>query len=149
MSERQDAAELNELERRLRMLPPKASPGLRDRVMFEAGRRSRSRVGPWLGAVAALVVGVGVGFGMPRHVEPRIVERVIHLPAAVETPPIAPPTYDEETWSEPMLGVQAAYLRMRNQMFRHGVESMPLPPPVETAQSAPMTLERLLEQMRE
>jgi hypothetical protein len=149
MSEQEEASELGELEQQLRMLPPKPSAGLRDRVMFEAGRRSRSRVGPWLGAAAALVVGVGLGFEMPRHVEPRVVERLIHVPAPAETPPpTTTPTYDDESWSESLPGVQAAYLRMRNQMLRHGVESMPLPRPVETAQTSPMTLKQLLEQVR-
>jgi hypothetical protein len=135
-----------EVESALRRLAPSPSRLDRDRLMFEAGARSRGRRGPatWVwpsvAALLALIV-AGESALLADRPAPRVVERLI----VVREPSVLPatdsaaaredrPVPREETWGDPSEGLApprwetvADYHRRRDFVSRFGLDSLPEP----------------------
>jgi hypothetical protein len=129
------ADELTALETALRALPP-AGPALdRDAVLFRAGQAAaaRPRWGWPLAAAASLLAAVGLGLLHYLQPPPAPVERIVYVPVvrekvievAIQGAPAAAPERTPVAWNDPL-----SYTALRTQALRHGVESLPGPPPV-------------------
>ena len=138
---------LRAVEDYLTGLAPAAPELSRDRLLYEAGRRSAGPGRAWPAATlvfAGLAVAMGVrDYTRPEPV-PQWVERVVYLPAD-ENPPVgrvessrpavSTPTPDGGSRRlDPPYGrpnpPSDDYLRLRDQALRLGVDALPAPPPV-------------------
>ncbi len=135
---------MTEFEQSLAALSPSRGVFDRDRLMFEAGRRSVSsptRLRWFWPAVAASLAAVVLGqtFALSRRPAPRVVDRLVF---------VQPPASAPEKQSEPVVilsrnetprGVPSddpisvnPYLSLRRQLGRHGLEGLPNPAPFLT-----------------
>lgn len=131
-------AELSALEAALGSLFPARSRIDRDRVMFEAGAASvRPRSDgrrPWMALAASLAaLALGEAVLLARPAPPRIVERIVTVPAPAPSPtpaPIADPPQPVD--GEPIAGLaslgQTAQERLAGQVLRYGLDGLPAPP---------------------
>lgn len=127
MSERPEELELTALESALRDLQPIPETLRRDVLMYRAGRASARRwawpTATALATAAALVLGIA----LLKQPAPHVVERVVYLPAPVETAPETPITEGGEgrgSWS--------SYVHFQEQVADHGLDAIP---PEKTEQS--------------
>jgi hypothetical protein len=141
MSEQARDPALNALESKLTSLTPLPSALDRDYLLYHAGRASMRGAG-WFWPTATwilLVVTAGLTFILlyrpVQRLDPQIVERIVYVPsepapATVPSSRVNPPpshalaTYaiDEERERE-----QADNVRIRQQVYRFGVDSLPAP----------------------
>jgi len=145
--------DVNDLEDRLRGLAP-AGPALdREATLYRMGRASAPPRWPWQAAslVAALVaVGLGVAWWQERGRPPvevvRVVERVVEVPVAVPVPAPSPGEAVTYPWPAPDLRDRPLYLRLQDQVLRHGLDGlMALPTPRPTGRTP--TRDELLQEM--
>jgi hypothetical protein len=125
----------------------------RDALLFRAGQASVRRGWAWPAATALLAVAV-LGLTMALVVRPTPEpERIfVQVPVEVERAP-APPVAEPQTppapppvAAAPEVRVQPVadnYLRLRQQVLRHGVDSLPNLPPAEAA-ARPTPIHELL-----
>jgi hypothetical protein len=141
MSEQARDPALSALESKLTSLTPLPSALDRDYLLFHAGRASVRGPG-WFWPTATgflLLVTVGLSFVLlyrpVERLDPQIVEQVVYVPSAPTPPPATHPSErvnpppsdlvatfatDEDREKE-----QADNVRIRQQLFRFGVESLP------------------------
>jgi hypothetical protein len=143
MSQYTPEPEMTEFEQSLAALSPSRGRLDRDRLMFEAGRRSaiapRRATWAWPAVAASLAaVVLGQTFALTRRPEPRIVERVVvvYEPADVSAQPVAPvvvlsrnPAPEADRPDE---SAESPYLRLRRQIERFGLDGLPEPSPLLT-----------------
>jgi hypothetical protein len=135
MSERPHDAALTEFERALAALEP-APPALdRDRLLFEAGRRSARRRGwPWPAAAAALgLLAAGLGGTLLLRPAPPVVVRVVREHTVS---PVHAPDGDSEDGPAPV--GRPGYFQLREQLLTRGLESLPTPAPAPAEPPAPL-----------
>jgi hypothetical protein len=138
MPERPHDAELTGLEAVLLTLKPAAAGIERDRLMFEAGRRSARRGRLWpCAAVALALVSAALGAALAMRPAPPAVVRVVFVerPAA---PPSVPAPGPVERSPAP---AAADYFRLQEQLLSRGLDGLPPPPPPA---APPQTLDQLL-----
>jgi hypothetical protein len=142
MSEQARYPALSALESKLTSLTPLPSALDRDYLLFHAGRASVRGPG-WFWPTATgflLLVTAGLSFVVlyrpVQRLDPQIVERVVYVPSATTPPPAVtpservnlPPTSDlvaTYAGDEDREKGQAENMRIRQQLFRFGVESLP------------------------
>jgi hypothetical protein len=143
--------ELRAVEAALAGLVPAAPAVNRDRLLYEAGRRSAARGGAWPLATLGFAVLSGV-FAIATfsallamyRTEPEV--RVVYVPVpassaeVVEKAPEPPATTALAAAEPPAAGGE--YLRQRDQVLRWGADALPDPPPGPAAPS--VSLEQLL-----
>lgn len=170
MSQHPPELELTDFERSLAALTP--SPGLfnRDRLMYEAGRRSalnqpRRRLWPAIAASLA-VVAAGQAIALSRPPGPKVVERVVVVrePSARPEQPEAPVVIlsrraEPETRGRPRFEDPAgfSYLQLTRRVERFGLDGLPEPLPSARAgtdfasslpaESPPMLHHRLIDEL--
>jgi hypothetical protein len=139
MSERSHDATLTEFERALAALEP-VPPALdRDRLLFEAGRRSARRRGwPWPAAALGLLA-AALGGTLLLRPAPPVVVRVVRVP--VVSPSGAP---DGDSEDGPIPADRPGYFQLREHLLTRGLESLPTPAPAPVEPPAP--LENLLDE---
>lgn len=143
--------DVNDLEGRLRALAP-ANPALdREATLYRMGRASAPPRWPWQAAslVAALVaVGLGVAWWQERGRPPvevvRVVERVVEVPVPTPVPTPSPPEPIASAWS-PLPPDQPFYLRLQDQLLRHGLDGLLSVPDRRPAGRTPTRAELLQE----
>lgn len=120
MSERPEERELTALESALRELQPMPEALRRDVLMYRAGGASARRwawpTATALATAAALVLGIA----LVKQPAPHVVERVVYVPAPVETAPETPITEGGEgrgSWS--------SYVHLQEQVADHGLDALP------------------------
>jgi len=172
MSRNTPEPELTDFERSLAALAPSPARFDRDRLMYEAGRRSvlnqpRRRLWPALAASLAAVA-AGQAIALSRPPAPKIVERVVMVrepTAEPERPDKPAPVVILSRRAEPevrrplSLGEPAdfTYLQLNRRVERFGLDGLPEPlpsplagadiasaPPVE---SPPMLHHRLIDEL--
>ncbi len=144
MSRNTPEPELTDFERSLAALAPSPGRFNRDRLMYEAGRRSvlnqpRGRLWPALAASLAAVA-AGQAIALSRPAEPKIVERVV----VVREPTIQPERPDEpepvvilSRRAEPEVRrlplsedpADFSYLQLNRRVARLGLAGLPEPSP--------------------
>jgi hypothetical protein len=152
--ERMNDPALGALAEALRGLAPRAGGLDRDRLMFRAGRASAPRSWAWPLATAAstaAAVALGVLLWARPEPAPRVVERVVHLPAERPQPagPEAPGTAPESEASPPLppdYGGRSPYLRLQEHLLRWGLEGLPAPPE-QPEREGPQTVDALLQSL--
>lgn len=136
--------EMTDLEHALSALQPTKGRLDRDRLMFEAGRRSaiapsRPRwAWPAVAAsLAAVVLGQTVALG--RRPEPRVVDRLVYIPRPAVAPvdvaePVVILNRNPGAASSARLDAPAGspFLLLSRQVERFGLEGLPDPPPLLT-----------------
>ncbi len=159
MSEQARDPALNALESKLTSLTPLPSALDRDYLLYHAGRASVRGAG-WFWRAATgflLLVTAGLSFVLlhrpvPR-IDPVVVERVVYVPAAPTLPPTTSPSdhvnppsahlsafdaIDEDREKE-----QSDNVRIRQQVFRFGVDSLPTPH-ANTVAEKPLPMDPLI-----
>ncbi len=142
MSRNTPEPELTDFERSLAALAPSPGRFNRDRLMYEAGRRSvlnqpRRRLWPALAASLAAVA-AGQAIALSRPAEPKIVERVVMVrePAAQPERPDEPATIvilsrraEPEARRLPLSEDPAdfSYLQLNRRVERFGLAGLPEP----------------------
>ena len=136
--------EMNEFEQSLAALSPSRGFLDRDRLMFEAGRRSAARTDrfrwAWPAVAASLAaVALGQSFALSRRPAPEIVDRlvIVREPAVEKAKPIEPVVILIENAAPPEVPRDEPisanpYLALRRQIERHGLEGLPNPAPFLT-----------------
>ncbi len=143
--------ELTKLEASLAALRPQAGGFNRDRLLFCAGQASVSRRGwGWPAATTCLAlatISLALTLWLQPVPEPSV--RIVYLPAPPAEAP-APPRPGPEDEASPAPPTprppELAYLRLREQVLRFGLDGLPplLPlPPAEVAE--PLSVKGLLE----
>jgi len=144
MSQFTPEPEMTEFEQSLAALSPSRGALDRDRLMFEAGRRSATSPSrlrwAWPAVAASLtVVALGQTFALSRRPEPRVVERVVIVrePTVDEANPVEPVvilsrnTFPPQARSDDPISA-GANLSLRRQIERYGLEGLPNPSPFLT-----------------
>lgn len=131
MSDPQEV-ELTPFERSLASLTPKRGLVDRDRLMYEAGRRSvlanRRRSWIWPAVAASLgLVAVGQSIVLVRRPVERIVERVVVAPASQKSQPEPAEPVVILTRRPPEPRIEAAYPGLAKRSLREGVDEYPRP----------------------
>lgn len=140
-------ADLRAVENALSSLSPSRSGVDRDRLMFEAGRRSARTRWAWPSATAALAflaLGEAALLTTRATPEPQVIERIVEV--KVPTPDTAVPVVilrqnrqADESSSPSFLFAPGAesgplanqdYYHLREQALRFGVDSLPASPPL-------------------
>lgn len=132
-----------DLERRLGSLAPRAADDCRDRLMYEAGRRSEQRkLRGWQSAAGGLAALLAAAL-LVRPAQREAGSSVTAANTAQSTTnPAAGFVAEHETPGEP---VRPAYLLMRQAVLNGGIEAMEVEPPHRTTPDAPTMLDiRLL-----
>jgi hypothetical protein len=143
MPEHTHDLEMTDLERALGAFRPAAARLDRDRLMFEAGRRSaaapaRSRWA-WPAVAASLAaVALGQAAALNRRSDPTVVERVVFVPRPADSAEPARPTAlsvpvaadSDERRPEPP--PENRYLQISRQVERYGLDGLPDPTPLLT-----------------
>jgi hypothetical protein len=136
---------LDALAGALRGLAPRAGGLDRDALMFRAGRASAPRRWAWplaTAASAAAALALGVLMWARPEPAPRVVERVVYLPA--ESPPRAP---DQPAPSPGDAGTGtgswSSYLQMLPRVARWGFDGLPPLPESPPDRDAPPTPDAL------
>ena len=146
---------LTDLEATLAELAPASPIGGRDRLMYEAGRRSAPRGWAWPSAAMAFATLSGAfGLQLLQHTEPapRIVERFTPVPVAAK--PEAPeghpqqPTvlvhHRESDWGNAFRS-NGGYLSQRDRVIYFGTDALPPSPVVsDVSNSSKPSVEDLL-----
>jgi hypothetical protein len=126
--------EIARLEAALAGLAPVPARIDRDRLLFQAGRRSarRGRLWPCAAALFALVAG-GLGVALAVRPGPQITERIVYVPLPPPAPPVevvtAPPAPVREAAEDPVSSSERARFGSRSlqqRVLRWGVEGLPL-----------------------
>jgi len=137
--------ELRAVEAALAGLIPAASVN-RDRLLFEAGRRSAARGRAWPLATLGFAV-LSAVLALYRPEPPaRVVEHVTYVPV-----PAASSSEVVEKAPEPLVPERAPavtesyvsgneYLRQRDQVLRWGADALSAPPPAPAGPSVPLEL---------
>lgn len=139
MPERPHDAELTGLEAVLLALKPAAAGIPRDRLMFEAGRRSAPGGRLWPCAAAALaLVSAALGTTLVLRPNPPPVVRIVE----VERPAVAPILPAPEPPPQSPAPGADDYFRLQEQLLSRGLDGLPpLPGP---AAAPPQTLDQIL-----
>ena len=131
--------EMTEFETSLSSLSPARSAVNRDAIMFRAGQRSMQRNWVWPSATAALTLislGEAALLATRPTPEPRIIERIVEVPAPAAAPVATrrPVPEDYRGPSEPTTTFQETgalarhdYYHLREQALRFGVDNLPSP----------------------
>ena len=139
MPERPHDADLTGLETVLLRLKPAPAGIARDRLMFEAGRRSApGRLWPWATAALALV-SAALGATLVLRPAPPPVVRVEYVDRPVAPPSVPAPEPAEQSPAP----AAADYFRLREQLLSRGLDGLPAPPPAPPARP-PQTLDQIL-----
>ena len=141
MPERPHESPLTDVERALLTLAP-APPALdRDRLLFEAGRRSAPGRRLWPCATAALaLLAAGLGAAMVLRPAPPPIVRIIPMDRPVPPPPTAPASPEPADESPAPAG--PGYFQLQEQLLTRGLDGLPEPPPPPAV--PPEALEHLL-----
>ncbi len=141
-------SELRAIEAGLGSLAPARSGVNRDRVMYLAGQASARSRWAWPSATAALAIlalGEGALLALRPMPEPRVVERIVEVPApspASTAPVVILRQNPAEDRDKVDLGIDSPFTQetgtlarqdsyhLRNQALRFGVEGLPEPPPL-------------------
>ena len=131
MSDPQEA-ELTPFERSLAALAPARGLVDRDRLMYEAGRRSalanRRRAWAWPAVAASLgLVAIGQSIALVRRPAERIVERVVVAPAPEQPRDDAAELVVILTRRPPEPPSEAAYEGLAKRFLREGFDEAPRP----------------------
>lgn len=139
--------ELRAVEAALAGLVPAAPAVNRDRLLYEAGRRSAPRGRAWpLATLGFAALSAVLALHRPEPAV-RMVERVVYVPAVtpssdvVEKPPEPPAAGTALAAIEPSAS-GGEYLRQREQVLRWGADALPDLPPASPVPTVP--LEQLL-----
>ncbi len=119
-----------EIEAALGALAPAAPAIDRDELMYRAGRASaprRARL-PW---ALTLLLAVGLTVALAVRPEPRIVERVVHVPAAPPAAPAEPVRHPQAPAPAIAMPLAVAmplspnsYVRLRTEVLRGGLDAL-------------------------
>ncbi|MFL5328447.1 MAG: hypothetical protein ACJ8C4_05990 [Gemmataceae bacterium] len=125
MSEPRLPDELNRLAQSLRSLQPRCDLPGRDRLMFEAGRRSRRSSGAWAATCGALSVALAfsVFYHAPVSQEPITAVVAPRSPDVVATQLVEPDA------------APSGYFRTRDAVLRWGADALPSTAPAAPAPS--------------
>jgi hypothetical protein len=131
------------IEAALSSLTPARGAIDRDAIMFRAGQQSMRSRWVWPSATAALAliaVGEAAFFTTRPTPEPRIIERIVEVPAAEHAAPVVilrqnpandlGPFIDFPTDPEPGRAARQDNYHLREQALRFGVDSLPELPPL-------------------
>lgn len=123
--------ELSPFESRLAALTPAEVVGARDRLMFEAGRRSaRHSLTVWRGMAALLAVGIGVS--VLRGPSGRM-DRLAGGP-----PPAPPPAWSDHPLGRSEPAGESAYWQVRRSVLSDGLNALPAGEPARTTRVRPL-----------
>lgn len=125
--------ELTGLEASLARLRPQVGGLNRDQVLFRAGQASAGRSWGWPAAALSFGVAIilAVAWWHQPSLEPEI--RIVYVPQPA--PPAPPPVSPEVTrpQTKPGSPPELAYLHLREQVLRLGVDGLPPLPPLPPA----------------
>lgn len=116
-------------ESRLAALKPADVAGTRDRLMFEAGRRSARRsLAVWRGMAALLAIGIGVS--------------ALRGPGTTDKSTEGPLPAPSPAWSVPLLvrsesSGESAYWQVRRSVLTDGLNALPVGEPAATTRVRP------------
>ena len=113
------------IEAALGDLAPSAPTIDRDDLMFRAGRASapRSTRLPW---AVAILLAAGLTVALAARPEPRVVERIVRIPADPAPPaqvePAPRPPFDATPVAMPL--APGSYARLRTEVLRNGLDAL-------------------------
>jgi hypothetical protein len=128
---------LNDLARDLRELKPRCDLPGRDRIMFEAGRRSARGSRAWPAVSGALAATLLIAISGDPTAKEKTRRELPHTIAydARRMVPVQPLTVN----LEPLTPLPAGYLRTRNEVLRWGVDVLPAIRPTDIKATQIMT----------